>query len=451
MAESNLGNTGIAGPGVSGNSIQPLAQDEESGEGRIYGKVNVKRNVNGNMESLSSSPNAFGRLPPVISSKPVPKSARNDESNHEDGVYNMYSQANNVQVMGAYQSDQTQVPNRESHHRAGNHANHVMEQDAALLDLQEHLIAKNAKKDQADHREVIINMENIQKTYLLGIEGVTAVRGVDLQVRRGEFLLILGTSGGGKSSLLNIMGTIDTPSRGNLKLFGEYMRSSTQDSEYARIRLEKIGFVFQSFNLIGTMTATENVELPMLLNGRLKRDEIRARAQNLLKEVGLEKRLNHYPNMLSGGEQQRVTIARALSNNPELLLMDEPTGDLDTKNADIVVNILVDLNQKHNISMVMVTHDEYMKQYAHRVIHIMDGKISREEKIDPAVNEEAYAKIRATVQSYRDGTAGEVGVREGAEANGQMVGITETRSLGQYPFVRYMMEQVQKQKNKQKA
>jgi putative ABC transport system ATP-binding protein len=315
-----------------------------------------------------------------------------------------------------------------------------------LLELQDHLVNKNMRRDEADHREVIIKMENIQKTYLLGIEGVTAVRGVDLQVRRGEFLLILGTSGGGKSSLLNVMGTIDTPSRGNLKLFGEYMRASTKDSEYAKIRLEKIGFVFQSFNLIGTMTATENVELPMLLNGRLKRDEIRTRAQNLLKEVGLEKRLGHYPNMMSGGEQQRVTIARALSNNPELLLMDEPTGDLDTKNADIVVNILVDLNQKNNISMVMVTHDEYMKQYAHRVVHVMDGKISKEERIDPRVNEEAYRKIRATVQGYREGEGGVIGVREGARPNGELVGITETRTLNQYPFVKFMMEQVQQKK-----
>ena len=149
----------------------------------------------------------------------------------------------------------------------------------------------------------MIKVENIQKTYLIGIEGVTAVRGISLSIKKGEFVCILGTSGGGKSSLLNIIGTIDTPSRGSLKLFGTYLRPNTKDAAFAKIRLEKIGFVFQSFNLIGSMTAIENVELPMLLKGELSKDKARRRAKQLLSDVGLSHRFYHYPNQLSGGEQ----------------------------------------------------------------------------------------------------------------------------------------------------
>lgn len=245
-------------------------------------------------------------------------------------------------------------------------------------------------------------MENIQKTYLIGIEGVTAVRGVSCMIKRGEFVCILGTSGGGKSSLLNIMGTIDTPSRGNLKLFGHYMRMSTSDSEYAKIRLNKIGFVFQSFNLIASMTAIENVELPMLLKGVLSKSQIRDKAKTLLRKVGLGDRLFHYPNMLSGGEQQRVTIARALSNDPEMLLMDEPTGDLDTRNTDNIIDILLSLNYNNKITMVMVTHDEYMKQYANRIIHVSDGKIVREEIVSEELNKKAYEELRENMREYRE-------------------------------------------------
>ena len=302
------------------------------------------------------------------------------------------------------------------------------------------------KKKKLDDREVVISMDNIQKTYLIGIEGVTAVRGVNLKVHKGEFLCILGTSGGGKSTLLNCMGTIDTPSRGTLKLFGNYMRNDTSDSEYAQTRLEKIGFVFQSFNLIGTMNSVENVELPMLLKGDLSPAEVKARAKELLTKVGLGHRLDHYPNQLSGGEQQRVTIARALSNEPELLLMDEPTGDLDTKNADKVVKILLDLNmRKENpITMVMVTHDEYMKQYAHRVIHIVDGKVNREEIMDPKIREKAYAKINKIVKSYDDGTYAAIGVKEGAQAS-NVSGKTEIREVSDYAPMKFLLAKRRKE------
>lgn len=302
-------------------------------------------------------------------------------------------------------------------------------------------------------------MENVQKTYLIGIEGVTAVRGVSCVIKRGEFVCILGTSGGGKSSLLNVMGTIDTPSRGNLRLFGQYMRMNTSDSEYAKIRLNKIGFVFQSFNLIASMTAIENVELPMLLKGALTKKQIREKAKTLLKKVGLGERLFHYPNMLSGGEQQRVTIARALSNDPELLLLDEPTGDLDTRNTDNIIDILLELNYNNYITMVMVTHDEYMKQYANRIIHVSDGKIVRQEIIDEKVNQNAYEKLKQNMKEYKEydeaKARGEVlenngiGVREGVLDGGKKLhGLTETRDPMRYPFMAFMKKQKLKEKRK---
>lgn len=246
----------------------------------------------------------------------------------------------------------------------------------------------------------------------------------------------MGTSGGGKSSLLNIIGTIDTPSRGNVKLFGKYMRGTTSDSEYAQVRLDKIGFVFQSFNLIGSMSALENVELPMLLKGKKSKKQIRERAKDLLKMVGLDNRMYHFPNMLSGGEQQRVTIARALSNEPEMLLMDEPTGDLDTKNSDNIINILMNLNLNNGITMLMVTHDEYMKQYADKVFHVMDGKIHREEIVPIEKKRAALKKLEQTMKTYELGDEGQPGVRMGVEANPEnIVGITETRDPMAYPFM----------------
>lgn len=300
------------------------------------------------------------------------------------------------------------------------------------------------KKDEDDSSQFVVKMDNIQKAYLIGVEAVAAVRGIDLSVKRGEFLCILGTSGGGKSTLLNCMGTIDTPSRGNLRLFGEYMRSSTSDSHYAKIRLNKIGFVFQSFNLIGTMTAMENVELPMLLKGDLSRDQVRDRARKLLHDVNLHHRLHHYPNMLSGGEQQRVTIARALSNEPELLLMDEPTGDLDTKNSDLIIKILMDLN-KEGITMVMVTHDENMKKYAHRVVHIMDGKLASEQIIHPNERTKAINDLEEMVASYGDPEEHELGVRGGINKNEQTskTGLTEDRKLENYDYFKFLMKRKQ--------
>lgn len=289
------------------------------------------------------------------------------------------------------------------------------------------MISKNQELTNDDSNRIVVKLENIQKTYLIGIEGVTAVRGVSAQVKQGEFVCILGTSGGGKSSLLNIIGTIDNPSRGSLSLFGKNFRSNTTDSDYAKVRLDKIGFVFQSFNLLPTMTAMENVKLPLLLSGKLSSSQINAKAKSLLQKVGLGHRLYHYPNMLSGGEQQRVTVARALSNDPELLLLDEPTGDLDTWNTDNVIDILLRLNNgfkldeefedideklktegglekalNEGITMIMVTHDEYMKEYCDRVLMVSDGKIVGEEKMDPLSKFKNWAKLRDRLKEDRN-------------------------------------------------
>jgi putative ABC transport system ATP-binding protein len=250
-------------------------------------------------------------------------------------------------------------------------------------------------EDEREDDAIIISLNNIHKTYLLGVEGVPALRGVSLSVRRGEFLVIFGTSGGGKTSLLNIMGTIDKPTKGNMKICGTRISRSTTDTELSEIRRCKLGFVFQTFNLLSSLTALENVMLPMILAGKYTRAERKARAIQLLNRVGMGSRLSHMPNMLSGGEQQRVTIARAIANQPELLLLDEPTGDLDTVNTLIAMKLLTDLNKKDGITLVMVTHEISMKAYADRVIWMRDGKIQTVERTSAKKKREAYAKLEA--------------------------------------------------------
>ncbi|CAD2222872.1 ATP-binding protein cassette protein subfamily H, member 1 [Angomonas deanei] len=239
----------------------------------------------------------------------------------------------------------------------------------------------------------VVKCENIHKTYLLGTEGISALRGVEVEVFSGEFLLIYGTSGGGKSSLLNILGTIDTPTKGNLYMFENRITQNSPDAQLASLRSERIGFVFQSFNLLPTMSAVDNVSLPMVIAGELSVHEIKERATFLLKQVGLGERLTHFPSMMSGGEQQRVAIARALANDPDVLFLDEPTGDLDTKNTALVMRILLKLNRERKLTMVMVSHDVYMKQYAHRVIYVRDGRVQTTETIENEVREAAFAKL----------------------------------------------------------
>jgi len=177
------------------------------------------------------------------------------------------------------------------------------------------------RKDVVADPDTLISLKNVHKTYLLGIEGVPALRGVTLNIKKGEFVCIFGTSGGGKTTMLNILGTIDKPTKGELTLCGTRITNNTKDLELSTLRLQKIGFVFQTFNLLSSLTAIENVEMPMILNGVLSQSERRQRATELLTMVGMGHRLDHVPAQLSGGEQQRVTIARAIANNPDILLL----------------------------------------------------------------------------------------------------------------------------------
>ncbi|KAI9193674.1 putative ABC transporter [Polychytrium aggregatum] len=243
--------------------------------------------------------------------------------------------------------------------------------------------------------ESIIELRNIHKTYLLGVEGVAALRGVDLTIYKGEWVMIYGTSGGGKTSLLNLIGTIDAPTKGDLRICGTSIREETRDHVLADLRLNKLGFVFQSFNLLSSMTALENVELPMMLKGEIKAAEQRTRAKASLENVGLGHRINHFTNKLSGGEQQRVTIARAIANHPEVLLLDEPTGDLDSKNTQRIMYLLHRLNEQQDMTLVMVTHDPNLKNFGHRIVYMVDGKVHRIEHIPEARRQEKIKELMA--------------------------------------------------------
>lgn len=290
-------------------------------------------------------------------------------------------------------------------------------------------VEKDQQEDYKNKSDAIV-LRNIHKTYLIGIEGVPALRGVSLKIAKGEFLIIFGTSGGGKTTLLNIIGTIDAPSRGDVKVFDKIIRSTTTDEELSSIRLDKVAFVFQSFNLFPNLNVIENVEIPMKIKGELSSREMRKRAIDLLTKVGLENRLQHFPNQLSGGEQQRVTIARALANKPEILLLDEPTGDLDTKNADIVMNILMELNLKEKITMIMVTHDVGLKNFAHRVVRVVDGKINNEHIVSVEEREDCVKKLLERLDK-------KAGIREGAQGTGAVGSKTEYRKVMDYPIKQF--------------
>jgi len=221
----------------------------------------------------------------------------------------------------------------------------------------------------------IVEAVNLKKTYMLGKVPVEALRGVNLKVENGDFLSILGPSGSGKSTLLHLIGALDKPTEG--KVFIEGVDVSTlNDNQLADLR-RKIGFVFQFFNLIPRFTARENVELPMAING-LSKGERRKRSEELLENVGLKDRMNHKPTELSGGEQQRVAIARALANNPSFLLMDEPTGNIDSKAADDILKLVKSLNEGKGITTIMVTHDHRLASQAERTVHMLDGLIVHE-------------------------------------------------------------------------
>jgi len=221
--------------------------------------------------------------------------------------------------------------------------------------------------------EEIIKLEDIWKTYLLGEVKLTVLKGVSLSVRKGSFTAIMGPSGSGKSTLLHMVGALDTPSKGNIYIAGEDVSRLSED-ELARIRGRKIGFVFQQFNLLSNLTALENVMLPMIFQGvpEKKRKE---RAKELLDSLGLEKRINHKPSELSGGERQRIAIARALSNDPEIIVADEPTGNLDSTTGKKIMEVFIDLHKKEKKTIIVVTHDPNIASYTEETINIRDGEI----------------------------------------------------------------------------
>lgn len=218
----------------------------------------------------------------------------------------------------------------------------------------------------------VVEITNLKKTYMLGKIPVEALRGVNLKVERGEFLSILGPSGSGKSTLLNLIGALDKPTSGKLLIDGVDV-STLNDNQLAEIRL-KIGFVFQFFNLIPRLSAIDNVELSMSIAGVSKAERTK-RAKELLETVGLKDRMKHKPAELSGGQQQRVAIARALANNPRFLLMDEPTGNIDSKTAHEVLSLIRKLNAD-GVTIIMVTHDQHLAREAKRTVQVFDGDIS---------------------------------------------------------------------------
>jgi len=253
-----------------------------------------------------------------------------------------------------------------------------------LEDLQSTMEEKKLKKT---FGEPIVVINHVTKEYSISgrSDAVRALNNIHLAVdgtfspiRRGEFVMLRGPSGGGKTTLLNILGTIDKPTKGTIELFGSKIGSDSADTYLANLRLSKIGFVFQTFNLLATMSAFENVELPMTILGKLKDKDKKKRGKDLLTLVGLQDRMNHLPSELSGGEQQRVTIARALANEPEILLLDEPTGDLDTKNTVEIMDLLMEINNLNKTTCIMVTHNPDVECYADRIIYLSDGRFEKQ-------------------------------------------------------------------------
>jgi putative ABC transport system ATP-binding protein len=233
---------------------------------------------------------------------------------------------------------------------------------------------------QVPEAQPVIQLDHTHKTYAMGDVEVHALRGVSLTIRQGEFVAIMGASGSGKSTMMNILGCLDRPTRGSYILDGEDVSQLSKD-ERADIRCQKIGFIFQGFNLLSRTSALENVELPMLYLG-VDSGQRHQRAMEALAAVGLAGREQNHPNQLSGGQQQRVAVARSLVNNPALILADEPTGNLDSRTSVEVMEIFQRLNRERGITLVLVTHETDIAQYADRVVVFKDGKIKSDQQVE---------------------------------------------------------------------
>jgi putative ABC transport system ATP-binding protein len=232
--------------------------------------------------------------------------------------------------------------------------------------------------EQLRQQGIVIRTYDLWKTYIMGDQEIHAVSGVDIEIHRGEYVEIMGPSGSGKSTLMNLIGCLDSPTKGHYFLNGKLV-SDMDDDELARIRNKEIGFVFQTFNLLARATALHNVELPLIYAG-IPTSERAERAKEALRAVDLEQRMHHKPNELSGGQRQRVAIARALVNKPSILLADEPTGALDTGTGNEIMALFERLHQDGN-TIVLVTHEPDIAMHAHRVIHIRDGRVDRDEAV----------------------------------------------------------------------
>ncbi len=225
----------------------------------------------------------------------------------------------------------------------------------------------------------VIKADNIKKIYSFGTVRVEALKGVSLEVKRGEFISVMGPSGSGKSTLMHILGCLDTPTSGKYFLDGEDV-STLSKNDLAEIRNKKIGFVFQTFNLLPYLTVLDNVLLPVIYNKDANFEKAVDKAKKLLERVGIENRINHLPAQLSGGERQRVAIVRALINEPVILLADEPTGNLDTKTGEEILKILKELNREKNVTEIIVTHDPAIAGFTEKIIRIKDGLVERTDK-----------------------------------------------------------------------
>ena len=228
-----------------------------------------------------------------------------------------------------------------------------------------------------NNKDIVIWTQDLHKIYKMGTNEVHALRGVSIAIKKGEIVAIMGPSGSGKSTLMNIIGCLDQPTWGTYNLAGKDV-SKMSDDELAVIRNRSVGFIFQNFNLLSRTSALDNVVLPLIYAGASVRDR-RNKAKEVLRAVGLSDRIDHTPSELSGGQQQRVAIARALVNEPSIILADEPTGNLDSKSGREVMEILKTLNEETGITIILVTHDPRVSEYAQRTLHLFDGKVTQED------------------------------------------------------------------------
>ncbi len=274
-------------------------------------------------------------------------------------------------------------------------------------------VSSSTQAAEAPGNTPTIRLENIFKTYDLGEIQVHALRGVSLDVHPGEFVAVMGASGSGKSTLMNIIGCLDKPTRGRYLLDGKDVSGLTK-KELAKIRSQKLGFVFQQFNLLSRTSALENVELPTIYAG-VPIQERERRAREALKRVGLAEREGHFPSQLSGGQQQRVAIARALVNNPSLLLADEPTGNLDSRTSVEIMDIFQKLNDDHGLTVVIVTHETDIAQYAKRALEFRDGKMKKDVVIQ---NRSIASEVLPTLPALDDDLVEAIGTEAPKPSNG---------------------------------